>query len=514
LYEDPQKDAFYIVSDLYLGGELYDEIEQGGAFAEADAALIMNQVLSCINYCHRKGICHRDLKPENILLADVDLHLEDIKIIDFGLAELFEDYSKAKFTDKVGSSYYIAPEVLKGKYGPKCDVWSCGVIAFILLCGEAPFDGDDDDAIMDAVLTGEYSFTDNPVWDDVSDDVKDFVQWLLVYDDSERPAAEEALRHPWLENARRISSLGCDEKDRTEATKYLSNLEKFHADTKLKQAVCAFIASQLILKHEKDVIDEIFRHMDQNCDGQVTKCELKQGFMELLGRNLTDDEVNDVFQRANYSFSGAIEYSEFVVASIELDETRIRATFNEFAKGEEVLTAGDLREALGMEKCSDEFVKKVMDQIDTDHDGYISFEEFKASMQQGTSPMVSSSGRFTFTATFADGNPRRRSSIASRSSIRRASHVHDIRYEGAGEEEAVITEMQESAAERRQNQNPDTIDAMLKLLQATVKQKIPRKIKTIRNSSLPHAISIGYARRPGRTRTFLATPGVQVCLRN
>ena len=119
----------------------------------------------------------------------------------------------------------------------------------------------------------------------------------------------------------------------------------FCSSSKLKQAVCAFTASQLIHKHEKDVIDGLFRAMDTSCDGKLSREELKVGYADYMGKELTEEEVNDIFQRVNYSCSGAIEYSEFVVASIELDEYRIRATFNEFHKrGCDALDADDLKQ--------------------------------------------------------------------------------------------------------------------------------------------------------------------------
>ena len=342
--EEKGKSIFYIVSDLYEGGELYTELDQYGHFVEEDVALIMMSVLSCINYCHAQNVCHRDIKPENILLADNQMHLDDIKIIDFGLAEYFEDYEEDRFSERVGSSYYIAPEVMAGDYGPKCDIWSCGVVTFILLCGEAPFDGDDDDEILESVKEGVFSF-DNPNWKHVSDEAKNFVEWLLSYDENERPTAEKALQHPWLENTRKTSCLGLQNKGCKDTINVLTNLETFCSSSKLKQAVCAFTASQLIHKHEKDVIDGLFRAMDTSCDGKLSREELKVGYADYMGKELTEEEVNDIFQRVNYSCSGAIEYSEFVVASIELDEYRIRATFNEFHKrGCDALDADDLKQ--------------------------------------------------------------------------------------------------------------------------------------------------------------------------
>lgn len=397
LYEDSDGGKCYIVSDLYDGGELFDEIEEYGCLEEESAAIMMNQLLSCINYLHSQGIAHRDLKPENILLADEDMRLDAIKVIDFGLSALFDDYENDRFTDQVGSAYYIAPEVLRGNYGPKCDVWSCGVIAFVLMCGDAPFYGESEHDVLDMVIKGEFSFEDNEIWKTISPEAMDFVEWLLSYNEGERPTAKEALRHPWLKRARRLSSLGLKERDSQRMSQSLSNLEDFNAESKLKQAVFAFMSSQLIMIHEKDEIDELFRALDSNCDGRLTKDELKKGYKAFLDRDLSDRELDDISSRVNFSCSGAIEYSEFVVACMKqknlLDETRLRAAFNEFDQGSKgYLTEEDLSKALGLSRDSGArrtyTLNKIMKQIDTNKDGSISFQEFRRAMSSEPMPAV------------------------------------------------------------------------------------------------------------------------------
>lgn len=461
------------------------ELEALGYFDEQDVAVILNQVLGCINYCHANGIAHRDLKPENILLADVNMNLDDLKIIDFGLAAVFDSAEDARFEDRVGSCYYIAPEILDSNYGPKCDVWSCGVIAFILLSGEAPFDGDDDQEIVDAVYEGKFAF-DGELWDDISDEAKDFVTWLLTYEEEDRPTAEEALMHPWLEKTRRISSQGLQDRKCKMTKSYLANLENFTADSKLKQATCAFIASQLIMKHEKDVIDEIFRAMDTACDGKLSKAELRAGFANFMGRKLSDEEVDDIFDNVNYSCSGAIEYSEFIVAMITLDESRLQATFNEFDRSNEgVLTATDLRHALdlGDSPAADEYVDKILKQVDTGHTGFISFDEFVAAML----PIPILSGRLS-------GRRSSERSIGSRSScsIRRTSHI--LLDDGNATEKPV------SQASTPLKANSSDMNSLLKSWRKATKNG-PRRIQTTKSFATPHAMSTGYARKPTRLQS-------------
>jgi calcium-dependent protein kinase len=161
-YEDNKK--YYIVTELCGGGELFDEIVGRSHFCESDAALVMKSLLSCVNHCHSKNIMHRDLKPENIMLEE-NKDYNQIKIIDFGTATYFERGKPHKL--RVGTPYYIAPEVLNGNYTEKCDVWSCGIIAYILLSGKPPFNGKDDAKIFEKIKSGKFSM-DGKTWGSVS----------------------------------------------------------------------------------------------------------------------------------------------------------------------------------------------------------------------------------------------------------------------------------------------------------------------------------------------------------
>jgi len=193
----------------------------------------MKQVLSCINYCHQNNIVHRDLKPENILLEQ-NKEFDQIKIIDFGTSLVY-DPSK-QLDEKLGTPYYIAPEVLNKNYNSKCDIWSAGVITYILLSGMPPFNGASDTEIMKKVRAGHFNF-DDKCWSSISDKAKDFITKLLTYKPEERPTAEQALKHPW------ISELSQIKVDEHLAQNALSNLKGFRVDQTLKQATYAFIAS-------------------------------------------------------------------------------------------------------------------------------------------------------------------------------------------------------------------------------------------------------------------------------
>lgn len=191
-YDDQSN--FYIVSEFCPGGELFDTISEKGIFTEKEAAHIMKQILSAVCYSHQSNVVHRDLKPENILLDD---KTDDpvIKLIDWGGARYFS--KNKKMTKISGTPYYIAPEVLNEVYDEKCDIWSCGVILYILLCGYPPFNGDTDTDIMKAVKKGRYDF---PVeeWSSISKEAKDLIINMLKYDPKARFSALECLSHPWI----------------------------------------------------------------------------------------------------------------------------------------------------------------------------------------------------------------------------------------------------------------------------------------------------------------------------
>ncbi len=178
----------HLITELCTGGELFDRIIEKsqtpeGHYSEKDAANLIASILSAIAYCHDRQIVHRDLKPENFLFVSKDENAP-IKIIDFGLSR-HETAGHGIMRTKVGTPYYVAPEVLRKEYTKMCDIWSIGVIAYILLCGYPPFYGDSDNQIFDSVKAGRFDFP-SPEWDTISDAAKDFVCCLLKLDPSKR----------------------------------------------------------------------------------------------------------------------------------------------------------------------------------------------------------------------------------------------------------------------------------------------------------------------------------------
>jgi len=198
VYEDDKQ--FFLVMELVKGKELFDKIVERGMYSERDASNIIFQVVSAVDYLHHNGIAHRDLKPENLLSAGEGEN-EIIKIADFGFSKSFAGDDAEKFMTSCGSPGYVAPEILTAEsYDKSVDMWSVGVIIYILLSGYPPFYADSAPALFKKIMDVKYDFEDS-VWDDISDSAKDLIRNLLVKEPSKRFTAKQCLQHPWVKGA-------------------------------------------------------------------------------------------------------------------------------------------------------------------------------------------------------------------------------------------------------------------------------------------------------------------------
>jgi calcium/calmodulin-dependent protein kinase I len=194
----------FIVTELVTGGELFDKIVERGSYTEKTAALLVTKIVSAIHYLHNLGIVHRDLKPENLLLKDPGSDTE-VKLADFGLSKIV---GPQVMMTACGTPGYVAPEVLSATgYDKEVDLWSIGVITYILLCGFPPFYNEDLPQLFEQIMKAEYDFP-APDWDVISDDAKNFIRQILVLDPHKRPTSAEALQHPWMiSNAQNATAL-------------------------------------------------------------------------------------------------------------------------------------------------------------------------------------------------------------------------------------------------------------------------------------------------------------------
>ncbi|KAG5526915.1 hypothetical protein RHGRI_032987 [Rhododendron griersonianum] len=372
-YEDPL--YVHIVMELCGGGELFDRIIQRGHYSERKAAELTKIIVGVVEACHSLGVMHRDLKPENFLLVNKDDDFS-LKAIDFGLSVFFKPGQV--FTDVVGSPYYVAPEVLLKHYGPEADVWTAGVILYILLSGVPPFWAETQQGIFDAVLKGHIDFASDP-WPVLSDSAKDLIQKMLCSRPSERLTAHEVMCHPWI----------CENgvaPDRALDPAVLSRLKQFSAMNKLKKMALRVIAESLS-EEEIAGLREMFKAMDTDNSGAITFDELKAG-LRRYGSTLKDIEIRDLMDAADVDNSGTIDYGEFVAATVHLNklerEEHLVAAFQYFDKdGSGYITVDELQQACVEHNMTDVFLEDIIREVDQDNDGRIDYQEFVAMMQKG-----------------------------------------------------------------------------------------------------------------------------------
>lgn len=201
-------DELFLIMEVVSGGELFDKIVSKGQYSEKDASVIVKKMLSAVEYLHNNNIAHRDLKPENLLLKGGDD--TEVMISDFGLSKIINVQSMMETA--CGTPYYVAPEVLSASgYDKEVDLWSVGVITYLLLCGFPPFYGETLPEVFEQIMKAEFDFPD-PYWTDISKDAKDFIQKLLVADAKNRLTATQALKHPWVEKGGSVKQLNVKDK--------------------------------------------------------------------------------------------------------------------------------------------------------------------------------------------------------------------------------------------------------------------------------------------------------------
>ena len=382
------KESYSIVTELCSGGELFQEIVDKGPFNENYSAYVMFQILSAINYCHNMKIVHRDLKPENILIVDRDKNnYPRVKICDFGTSKMFE---KGAIQRKlVGSSYYIAPEVLKKHYDEKCDLWSCGVILYILLSGRPPFGGENDKEIMERVSIGKYDLQSSP-FNKVSKNGIDLIQKLLIMDPKKRISAQDALLHPWFKD-HRSKELFNQIKDETTLKKLIANLKAYRKDSIIQETALAYLVHNF--PQMKDVVNacKLFNQIDVNGDGKINKGELLKGLQSKIKSDTLEQDVEQIFKNIDMDNNGYIEYEEFVRAAVSkerfINENVLRFAFRYFDKdGSGEITFDEIEDVFKQSVTDKakvhESLKKIISEVDSNGDGIISFTEFSDIMKK------------------------------------------------------------------------------------------------------------------------------------
>uniref|UniRef100_A0ACD5USF4 Uncharacterized protein n=1 Tax=Avena sativa TaxID=4498 RepID=A0ACD5USF4_AVESA len=367
-------DSVHLVMEFCSGGELFDRITAKGSYSERQAAAVCRDILTVVHVCHFMGVMHRDLKPENFLLAS-SADEAPIKAIDFGLSVFIEEGKVYK--DIVGSAYYVAPEVLHRNYGREIDIWSAGVILYILLCGSPPFWAETEKGIFDAILVGQLDFSSSP-WPTISESAKDLITKMLNTDPRKRITAVQALEHPWLKGGA---------SDRPIDSAVLLRMKQFKAMNKLKQLALKVIAENLSPEEIKG-LKQMFNNMDTDKSGTITVEELKIGLAK-LGSKISEAEVQKLMEAVDVDKSGSIDYTEFLTAmmnkhKLEKEEDLLIA-FQYFDKDNSgYISRDELEQAMTEYGMGDEAnIKEVLDEVDKDKDGNIDYEEFVEMMRKG-----------------------------------------------------------------------------------------------------------------------------------
>eukprot|EP00798_Chlamydomonas_sp_ICE-L_P009037 gene9037-16159_t len=360
----------HIVMDLCAGGELFDSIVESGTFSERKAAEVFRKMVEVVNHCQELGVMHRDLKPENFLLTSKGPEGE-LKLTDFGLGVFFKPGER--FRDLVGSPYYVAPEVLRKNYSHQADLWSLGVILYILLSGLPPFWGDTEEQIFKMVLRGNIDFKTDP-WPRLSAECKDCVRSLLEQDPSKRASATSTLKHPWLVGQGQGADVDLD-------SVVLKRMSQFAQMNKLKK-MCLMVVGQHLSPDEITGLQELFKSIDEDASGTITVGEMRKA-MTNWGHKISEEDLNKLMSVADVDGDGLIDYNEFVAATMHMSmlekEDLLQKSFCAIdIDGSGTIDVEELEKALASFGILDEDASSLLATADKNGDGQIDYQEFSS----------------------------------------------------------------------------------------------------------------------------------------
>ncbi|XP_073128683.1 CDPK-related kinase 5-like isoform X2 [Henckelia pumila] len=342
-YED--HDNVYVVMELCEGGELLDRIlSRGGKYSEDDAKTVMMQILNVVSFCHLQGVVHRDLKPENFLFTSKDEN-SPLKAIDFGLSDFVKP--DERLNDIVGSAYYVAPEVLHRSYSTEADVWSIGVIAYILLCGSRPFWARTESGIFRAVVKAEPTY-DEPPWPTLSSEAKDFVKRLLNKDPRKRMTAAQAMCHPWIRNTNDIK-VPLD-------ISIFKLMKAYMRSSPLRKAALRALSKTLTVD-ELFYLKEQFAMLEPNKNGTISLDNIKAALKKYATDAMNESRIYDFLASLNALQYRRMDFVEFCAAALSvyqleaLDrwEQHARCAYELFEKeGNRTIMIEELASELGL----------------------------------------------------------------------------------------------------------------------------------------------------------------------
>ena len=371
------KSKYYLILEFCEGGNLYEFLDEN-KLSEFQVIYIMFQILSAMNYCHNMNILHRDLKPDNILIKKSENGLCRVKICDFGTSYIFKKGEKQK--EAIGTLNYMAPEVLKEKYNQKCDLWSCGVIMYILLTGRKPFVGRDDIEVMSKILSNSYN---KNLINKYNRYTKDLLSKLLETNPKKRLDAEQALNHKVFDINKTKEILN-DIPDEKIILKLINNLKNYKSDSILKETALAYLVHNF---HDIEDIDnacKLFDKLDVDGNGKITKDELFIGLSSLIKSENLKRDIKKIFLNLDTDDSKYISYEEFIRAAVDkkifMNDKVLKYAFQYFDKD----NSGDItidelasifKDHIKNKDCKKELIN-ILKEVDINNDRVIDFEEF------------------------------------------------------------------------------------------------------------------------------------------
>lgn len=353
VYQTPEE--IHLVQELCEGGDLFDRLDAQPEehYSEAQCAQLIKQILSAVRYIHSKGIIHRDLKLENFLFDNKGSQSE-LKMIDFGLSKHFS--LGDTHHEPVGTRYTVAPEVLKGSYDEKVDIWAVGVITYLLLSGDAPFggccEGESSSDVRKKILSAEFSFEPEEYWYHVSEQAKHFISTLLVENPKERPTAEQCQNSEWL---REWAEIGKEDSTALNPN-VIQALQSFRDFSNMRKLLCEVIGFTLLPEQMISLRKE-FEKLDVEQSGEISLEGLKQVLNDnarsgTLG-NLLETEVEDIFNSLRLHSDTTVHWHHFLAAGLSelhVDERNHRLAFDKIDKeGKGYITLQDI-----MDICPDQ----------------------------------------------------------------------------------------------------------------------------------------------------------------
>ncbi|XP_019424037.1 PREDICTED: CDPK-related kinase 5-like isoform X1 [Lupinus angustifolius] len=339
-FED--QDNVYIVMELCEGGELLDMIlSKGGKYTEDDAKAVMVQILNVVAFCHLQGVVHRDLKPENFLYASKDENSE-LKAIDFGLSDFVRP--DERLNDIVGSAYYVAPEVLHRSYTTEADVWSIGVMAYILLCGSRPFWARTESGIFRAVLKADPCFDEAP-WPTLSTQAKDFVKHLLYKDPRRRISAAQALCHPWIRNYNSV---------KVPLDILIFKLMKAYMRSSSLRKAALRALSKTLTADELYYLREQFALLEPSKNGSISLENINQALMKYATDAMKESRISDFLSSLNALQYRRMDFEEFCAAALSVHQLEALDRWEQHARCAYELFEKDGNRAIMIEELPSE----------------------------------------------------------------------------------------------------------------------------------------------------------------